>query len=275
MKSEEWRQVEDLFHAALAVEVASRPSYLVGACGGDDSLRREVESLIEAYESEHTFMEEPALADGLRVLKGAGRESLENRVFNQYKVQRLLGEGGMGQVYLAEDRELERPVALKFLAGVSCDDEGARELLRKEARAVAKLEHPNICAVHGVEEADGHRFIVMQYVEGETLASLLRDGPLDLPRSLDIAEQMASALAAAHAGAVIHRDIKPQNIVISAGGSVKVLDFGLAKLVGLNRDAEESNDQERTSQFGLIIGTVAYMSPEQTEGAELDTRATS
>jgi serine/threonine protein kinase/tetratricopeptide (TPR) repeat protein len=273
MKPDEWTHVENLFHAALAVEASLRPAYLAGACTGDDSLRREVESLVEAYESEQTFMEEPALSDGLRVLKGIGPESLEGRVFNHYKVLRLLGEGGMGQVYLAKDCKLERPVALKFLAGVSYDDEGARELLRKEARAVAKLEHPNICAVHGMEEADGYHFLVMQFVEGETLTSLLRDGPLPLLRSLDLAEQMAAALAAAHAGGVVHRDIKPQNIIISSRGTVKILDFGLAKFITLNQGAEEANDLERTSQFGLIVGTVAYMSPEQTEGTELDTRS--
>jgi serine/threonine protein kinase len=207
------------------------------------------------------------------VLSGGPAGSLAGRAVGHYKVVRLLGGGMGGEVYLAEDCQLERLVALKFIARDYVGDQWAKEQVMNEAKAVAKLEHPNICAVHGVGEADGHNFIVMQYVEGETLASLLRRGRPGLDRALEFAEQIASALSAAHARGVIHRDIKPQNVIVTADGQVKVLDFGLAKPVRQRPGAEGGGDPGRTSQMGAVVGTPAYMSPEQTRGEELDGRS--
>lgn len=273
MELKHWQHIEALFHEALLIEASARPAYLQAACSGNESLRREVESLISSFESEQGFLAQPALSLGWRLLSGRPQESLAGRVIGQYKILRLLGEGGMGQVYLAEDGKLERLVALKFLAANSGDEEWGRAHLTKEARAVARLEHPNICAVHGIEELEGYRFIVMQYVEGETLASLLvRDEPLAPQRTLNLAEQLVSALSSAHACGIIHRDIKPQNIVVTADGKVKILDFGLAKFVRPLQSAESNGggDPDRSSHFGFVIGTIAYMSPEQTDGQTLD-----
>ncbi|HYY95176.1 MAG TPA: protein kinase [Pyrinomonadaceae bacterium] len=271
MPTNDWRRVEELFHAALELGGAERDDYLARECGADEALRREVESLVGSFESERSFIERPALSLGMRVLTESLAESLVGRAVGHYKVERLLGRGGMGEVYLAEDCVLERPVALKFISDHFVGDGLAREQLTKEARAVARLEHPNICAVYGVEEADGHNFIVMQYVEGETLSSLLRCGPLGVERALDLAAQVAAALSAAHDRGVVHGDVKPQNIIVTAEGQVKVLDFGLARIVRQQQDAADAGDE--TPQAGPVIGTVAYMSPEQARGEELDSRS--
>lgn len=265
-----WRQIEDLFHAALPLKPEERASYLAEACSGDEVLRRDVESLVMAFE--HSFMEEPVLSLGIKVLTGEGAESLVGKSLGQYKILRSLGSGGMGEVYLAEDCRLERPVALKFLKDKFIDNERAKEELTKEARAVARFEHSNICAVYGIEEVDGYNFIVMQFIEGETLASLLSHGPLGLRQVLGFAEQIASALSDAHRRGIIHRDIKPQNIVVTDGGQIKVLDFGLAKSINQTLESTDGNSTP-VAQSEAIVGTIAYMSPEQLRAEELDYRS--
>jgi eukaryotic-like serine/threonine-protein kinase len=274
MRTEDWPRIEELFHNASALGVAERDAYLARECGGDSGLRREVESLVAASESEASLFNRSVVGDAMRVLSGAQAPSLAGGALGHYKVVRQLGRGGMGEVYLAEDLVLERPVALKFISGELVGDEWAREQLTQEARAVARLEHPNICAVHGFEEADGRSFIVMQYVEGETLSSLLRSGRPDPARALDTAEQVASALAAAHARGVVHRDVKPQNIIVTPEGQAKVLDFGLAKFVRPKQDAPAASRAPGvTAHAGLVVGTLAYMSPEQARGDALDARS--
>ena len=176
----------------------------------------------------------------------------------------------MGEVYLAEDAVLDRHVALKFLVTGLFDDLSAKDQLIREARAVAKLEHPNICAVYGLESIGDHDFIVMPYIEGETLDSLLQANPPDLDRLLDLSEQIATALAAAHSRGIIHRDIKPQNILIDKDGRPKILDFGLAKFVARTALPALVDKGPTVSQIGLVPGTVAYMSPEQTRGEKVD-----
>lgn len=271
----DWQRVEELFHATLQLGDAERADYLALQCAGDESLRRDVESLVAAFESESSFIEQPALSLGMKVLSDGPNGSLVGRSIGHYRIVRLLGKGGMGEVYLAEDSVLERPVALKFIAHHFIGDEWAREQLTKEARAVARLENLNICAVYGVEEMDSHNFIVMQYVEGETLASLLSRGLLGPERAIDLAEQIIGALSAAHTRGVIHRDVKPQNIMVTADDKVKVLDFGLAKFVQQQQqDAKGAGHAtDQTSPFGFVVGTVAYMSPEQMRGDELDCRS--
>ena len=273
MGTKEWERLEELFHATLQLEAADRERYLLRECSGDEELRREVESLIAASENTPNFIETPALTLGMRVLSNGIPESFVGQSIGHYKIIRLLGRGGMGDVYLAEDSKLQRQVALKFIGNAFIDNEWAREQLIAEARAVAKLENPNICTVHGFEEVGGYNFIVMQFVEGESLGSLLRRGPLTVEQALDFAEQISSALAAAHVRGIIHRDIKPQNMIVTEEGQVKVLDFGLAKFVQQNRNAENPGvAQNQTSHLGLLVGTVDYMSPEQTQGEELDGR---
>lgn len=275
MTAEDWTRVEELFHNASQLDAAARDAYLARECAGDESLRREVVSLVTAFESNRSFMERPLVSQGMRALYGGRDESLAGRALGHYHVTRMLDGGGMGgEVYLAEDRRLERPVALKFISNHYAGDEWAREQMMKEARAVARLEHPHICQVHGVEEIDGHHFIVMQYVEGETLAALMRRERLGPERIAALADQIAGALAFAHARGIIHRDVKPQNIMVTAEGQAKVLDFGLAQFVRPQPDgAPGGEDPAQTLHVGGVVGTPAYMSPEQARGEELDFRS--
>ncbi len=193
------------------------------------------------------------------------KESLPaNKLISHYRILHKLGAGGMGEVYLAEDTRLNRKVAIKLLLTESTADEESRKRLLREAQAAAKLDHPNICSIYEVAEEDGRSFIVMQYVEGETLAKLIQRKPLDLRESLDIAVQVADALAEAHRHSIIHRDIKPQNIMVTPRGQAKVMDFGLAKVVRERSLAEsEAETESLLTEPGVILGTVPYMSPEQ------------
>jgi serine/threonine protein kinase len=180
----------------------------------------------------------------------------------------------MGEVYLAEDLKLDRRVALKLLPAGTSADLQARQRLLREARAASALNHPNIVTVHAVEEADGLDFIVMEYVEGETLRDKIERGPLGYAELLAVAVQAAEAVAAAHRLGIIHRDLKPGNIVLTPGGGVKVLDFGLAKRVSVPEALEmEAGRDSSLSDKGIIIGTIPYMSPEQTHGEALDPRS--
>jgi serine/threonine-protein kinase len=271
MQLRDLQQIEELFHAALNYEAGERSAYLAAACAGDDSLRLEVESLLKAFEGKHDFMEQPALSLGMRILTEAAPGTLVGKTIGPYTIMRLLGRGGMGEVYLAEDGRLNRQVALKFFMSRVVDNAGARRQLVKEAQAVARLEHPNICAVYGIEEIDDYNFIVMQYVEGETLDAVISKGQPAFAQAMKLAEQIVGALAVAHAQGVIHRDIKPQNIMVTGDGQVKVLDFGLAKVVQQTQGGQ-GEEQSQLSQAGLIIGTVPYMSPEQLRGEPLDFR---
>lgn len=268
--------METIFHTALSLGGDERVSYLSEKCSNDAALLTEVESLITAFESEANFLEEPAFSLGMNVLGHTVDRDLTGEKIGFYEIKERLGGGGMGDVYLAEDTRLDRKVALKFLKGDFGDDKWAKRQFINEAQAVARLEHPNICAVHNIEEIDEHNFIVMQFVEGLTLAEFIseRAEDLSLEKILSIAQQIVRAVTAAHSHGVIHRDIKPGNIMITSEGSVKVLDFGLAKIVEQQQKtglAEEHN--KHISQPGLILGTVSYMSPEQLRGEKLDFRS--
>jgi len=199
-----------------------------------------------------------------------------SQTISHYRILTRLGAGGMGEVYLAEDTKLDRKVAIKFLPSEVSADEHAKKRLMREAQAAAKLDHPNICAVHEVGEVDSRSFIVMQHVEGETLAARLERQPLDLRDALNFATQVADALAEAHSHGIIHRDIKPQNMMITPRGQVKVLDFGLARVV---REQDllksEAETQSLLTEPGMIIGTVAYMSPSRRQARRWTREATS
>jgi TolB-like protein len=189
----------------------------------------------------------------------------------RYEIRSQLGEGGMGEVYLAADMQLGRPVAVKFLPAELMADEQANKRLRQEARAAATLDHPNICAVYEVSEAEGRSFIVMQYLEGKTLEARIRSKLLELNDSIAIATEIADALAEAHSRGIIHRDIKPANIMITSRGQAKVMDFGLARLVA-GAPESEAKTQSLLTTPGTILGTVPYMSPEQVKGEKVDVR---
>jgi serine/threonine protein kinase len=202
----------------------------------------------------------------------AESQSLLGQTVSHYTIIKKLGCGGMGEVYLAEDTRLGRKVAVKFLPAETAADEGARQRLLREARTAATLDHTNICAIYEVGEEGGQSFIVLQYIEGETLAARLKRQPPDIPELHVIAAQVAEALAEAHARGIIHGDIKPENIMLTTRTQVKVLDFGLAKVLGAPSVAGE----ETMSMFstpGMLMGTVPYMSPEQVRGEVLDCRS--
>jgi tetratricopeptide (TPR) repeat protein/tRNA A-37 threonylcarbamoyl transferase component Bud32 len=198
---------------------------------------------------------------------------MQSGVISHYRIVRKLGKGGMGEVYLADDSVLGRKVAVKVLPEDSLGDDQAKKRLLREARAAATLDHPNICAIHEVGDEDGTSFIVMQYVEGQTLAERLRERPMSLKESLDVASQIASALEEAHSRGIIHRDIKPQNIILTPRGLVKVLDFGLAKILPVDPDASTEETQSLLTDAGVIIGTAPYMSPEQAKCGPVDARS--
>ncbi|MFZ0060993.1 MAG: serine/threonine-protein kinase, partial [Pyrinomonadaceae bacterium] len=203
------------------------------------------------------------------------KELATNTTLSHYRILSKIGAGGMGEVYLAEDTKLHRRVAIKFLPNDSIASEQGNHRLMREAQSAAKLDHPNICAVHEVAEQDGRNFIVMPFVAGETLDIRIKRKSFDVSESLTLAAQIAEALVEAHQHGVIHRDIKPSNIIITPRGQAKVMDFGLAKVAsaaaGLKIDGEASTQALLTTP-GTVLGTVPYMSPEQVHGQTLDAR---
>jgi serine/threonine protein kinase len=274
MTPETWKQVDELVQAALSLPHVECVAFLDHACKGDHLLRREVESILAYQQQASRFLETPAIEQAAELIAPSQSHSLEGQTISHYKLDRLIAHGGMGAVYLAHDSSLDRQVAIKFLSDELTTDVLARKHLVREARAVARLDHPNICSVYEVAEQDHLTFIVMQYVEGETLSERIRRKPMEMSEVLDIAEQVADALAEAHSHGIIHRDIKPQNIMLTARGQVKVLDFGLAKMLG--RDDVASSElatESLMSEPGVIAGTVPYMSPEQLRAEAIDSRS--
>ena len=273
MKPERWQQIERLYHAALERKPAERAAFLREACAGEDAVRSEIESLLGYQEKAEQFIESPALEVAAKWMAEDQVSSMVGRQFGSYKILSQLGAGGMGEVYLAEDTRLNRKVAIKFILARSTADEQAQKRFIREAQAAAGLDHPNICAIHEVGQQDNISFIVMQYVDGQTLASLIQTKTVTLADALDISIQVAGALSAAHSQGIIHRDIKPQNIIINSHGQLKVLDFGLAKVIKQDELLNGEADTEALlSTPGTIIGTPAYMSPEQVRGETLDAR---
>lgn len=277
MEPDRWNQVDRLLDAALELSPEKRAAFLDKACAGDEGLRKEIDALLASDDGAHSFLEKPALELAAKALADK-KDSIAGQTIGHYKIISRVGAGGMGEVYLAQDTKLDRKVAIKFLPGSLVADEQAQKRLVREAQAAAKLDHTNICSVYEVGEEDGHRFIVMQYVEGETLDIRMKREPFDVLDSIALAAQVADALAEAHAHAIIHRDIKPANIIITPRGQAKVMDFGLAKLAeppalasALKMDTEASTQTLLTTP-GAIIGTVPYMSPEQVHGQRLDAR---
>ncbi|MBZ5535575.1 MAG: protein kinase [Acidobacteriia bacterium] len=255
-------------------EGSERSAFLDEACAGDESLRREVDTMLASDEQARSSLERPAAGGISDFSRGEKAHSVIGHMIGPYRITAALGAGGMGEVYLAQDTRLNRPVAIKFLPPESVADDIAKKRLMREAQAAAKLDHPNICTVHDVGEEGGSTFIVMQYVEGETLADRLRRQPLELEESIDFALQVADALVEAHLHGIIHRDIKPQNIMITPKNQIKVLDFGLAKeVVGNTPTKDGSATASFATEPGLLMGTAPYMSPEQVQGKPVDARS--
>jgi predicted Ser/Thr protein kinase len=263
-----WTLIHDLFHRALEQPADRRGAFLDDACGTDSQLREEVVSLLGAHERAGAFLEQPAAsATALRDLTDAGRGPAVQPAIGPYRVERVLGEGGMGIVYLAEDTRLGRLIALKAIASRFAADPLRRERLRREARAAAALSHPGIATIFALEEIDGSLYIASEYVPGETLRDELQRGPLPTGSAVATAIAIARALAAAHDAGIVHRDLKPENVIRTPGGEVKILDFGLARF-----RAGEPEGPALTGD-GTILGTPAYMSPEQLRGGAVDQRS--
>ena len=270
------RRVDDLCDAALVRDVRERAAFVAAACGHDDALRREVEALLAHAQTAERFLEAPIGEVAAHVLADDHRASLAGRQIGSHQILSLLGAGGMGDVYRARDTKLGRDVAIKVVADVFLSDPERLARFEREARVLATLNHPHIGAIYGLEEAGGIRGLVLELVEGATLAERLASGPLPIQEALTLARQIAEALEAAHEKGIIHRDLKPANIKITPDGNVKVLDFGLAKVFA--REGSENDvlamppiTVEETRE-GVIAGTAAYMSPEQARGKAVDKR---
>ena len=273
MKAERYQQVERLFHSALECKPEDRAAFIEQACAGDEALRHEVESLLPYDDQARSFIETPPSNVAAAILAAEPEQSMAGRALGHYRILSFLGAGGMGEVYLAQDSKLDRKVAIKLLPPESASDQRAKKRLVREAKAAATLNHANICATYEVGEEEGHTFIAMQYVEGETLSTLIQNKSLDPRDAIEIAIQIAGALAEAHSKSVMHRDIKPQNIMITARNQVKVLDFGLAKVIPGELLERPAQTESLLSAPGILIGTVPYMAPEQLSGESVDGRS--
>ena len=283
--SERWRRVERVYLSALARKDVERSALLDDLCGGDETLRHEVEALLRVQPAAGSFLDTGAMAVAAEIMRGEVGTDLIGQTLDGYTITGRLGAGGMGEVYRAHDSRLGRDVAIKVLPTELADDPDRLSRFDREARALAALNHPNIATIHGIAQraeaassgqASAVRAIVLELVEGETLSERLAHGPVPLNEALGIARQIAEALDAAHERGIIHRDLKPSNIKIRPDGGVKVLDFGLAKLVN---QVDGTSGIDGTGQLsvaatqpGLVIGTTAYMSPEQARGAQVDKR---
>ena len=268
-----WQRIEGLFHEALDLPEQAREEFLGKKCAGDPEMRKEVETLLAA-----------AAVQPMDFLQKSVRQAADHMITDRmyrkvaiggeighYKIIAQLGAGGMGEVYLAEDTRLRRKVALKVIGrNLNLDERGLRRF-EQEAQAASALNHPNIVTVYEFGQTEGLRFIASEYIEGTTLRKKMRTGRLELTLALDVAIQMATALAAAHDNGIVHRDIKPENVIVRTDGLVKVLDFGIAKLGSVQNNAATVTSS--ISQPGMVVGTAKYMSPEQARGHEVDARS--
>ncbi|MGD8866426.1 MAG: protein kinase [Gemmatimonadales bacterium] len=259
-----WRRIDQIFDAALDTPPAERREFLAEACAGDDDLRAEVEALLEATERDDGGLDEPVspLGAALVASSSSAEAAAEKREVGPFRIVREIGRGGMGVVYLAEDTRLGRQVALKALPPYLGVGEEAKRRFVAEARAVSALDHPNIATLFEADETEeGQLYMVFAFYEGETLEARIGRGPLPVEEAVEIGTRIAEGLAAAHRSGIIHRDVKPSNVLLTESGEVKLLDFGVAKVAG----------EELTGE-GVQLGTVAYMSPEQASGGVVDPR---
>ncbi len=284
MKSERWQEIEELFHSALQREPVERAAFLHDACIGDPELRRQVEALLASLAEAGDFIEQAPLAGAISsVVQKSGDDasqetnlSLIGRRIGHYQIQSLLGAGGMGEVYLARDLMLDRPVALKMLPAQLTQDEAQVQRFEREARAASGLNNPHIITIHEIGQEGELHFIATELIQGQTLRQQLAGGRLQPDRVVDIASQIAAALSAAHAAGIIHRDIKPENVMMRDDGLVKVLDFGLAKPIDrdpLNVYSHAMPEDALRTSPEVYMGTASYMSPEQVLRENVDHRA--
>jgi eukaryotic-like serine/threonine-protein kinase len=262
-----WQRIQQLLHLVLERDPGQRKAFLQEACGGDESLRREVESLL-AYDSDRQrILDQPAIQVAAEKL-AAEPPSLLGKSLGSYQVVGVLGAGGMGEVYRARDERLKRMVAIKVLPRHLSEREDLQQRFEQEARAASALNHPNIITIHEIGRLDSVHYMVMELVEGKTLREVLSSGPLPTRKVLQLTTQVADGLAKAHAAGIVHRDLKPENVMITKEGLVKILDFGLAKKQMVGGSGAETATVGKGTEPGILLGTVGYMSPEQARGRQ-------
>ena len=267
MLRERWSEIEKLYLSASELESTERVAYLERTCGSDLDLRREVESLLGFLEPVPSQVPDTPVPYGEQI--------------GPYTILEFLRAGGMGEVYKARDTRLDRNVAIKFLPSVLADDAAALDRFQREARAASALNHPRICTIHDIGDYHGRPFFVMELLEGQSLNERMSGKPVPVPELVDLALQTCDALQAAHAKGIIHRDIKPANVFLTTSGQIKILDFGLAKLVEESQSAAATVTMTEAeiiagavtrTRIGKLVGTPAYLSPEQARGEEVDAR---
>lgn len=280
MRTERWPEIERLYHSALELSPEQRRSYLERACGADEALRLEVESLLASDELAANFLEttHPAAHN-----RATGARIPDGTQIGPYVVVGFLRAGGMGEVYKARDNRLGRTVATKFLPAGFATDRVALERFRREARAASALNHPRICTVYDIGDHEGRPFMVMEFLEGGSLRDRIAGKPLPIPDLLKIAIQICEGLEAAHGKGIVHRDVKPSNVAVTGDGQIKILDFGIAQVRWeYNRksattlvSSEDTTTKTLThlTRPGALTGTLAYLSPEQARGERVDSRS--
>ncbi len=276
MADDNWQKIKEIFDSAVHRQPEERQNYLAEVCGDDKTLRAEVESLLSLLDNVGNFMETPAVAKVAKVIAAEARKIETGKCFGNYEIIKQIGAGGMGEVYLAQDKKLDRQVAIKILNQKFARHQSNLNRFIQEAKAASALNHPNILVIHEIGESGDTNYIVSEFIEGETLREHFGKSPLKLAEVLDISVQIVDALVAAHKAHIIHRDIKPENIIVRPDGYVKILDFGLAKLVEPKNKSliglEDETAKQNNTAKGMILGTVNYMSPEQAKGERVDER---
>jgi serine/threonine protein kinase len=287
MTPQQYEHLTELFHAALEIDADERAAFIDQVCEGDAELRRELESLLAAHEHGARTQKSPEdIAAGYLAHQDGGSAGIPslapNTRLDHYEIRLLLGKGGMGEVYLAEDLRLHRRVALKILPAAVAANQDRMRRFEQEATAAAALNHPHIAHIYEIGESEGLHFIALEHIDGETLRTKIHRDKAPLPKLLKYLTQVAEGLTKAHAAGIVHRDLKPDNIMITRDDYAKILDFGLAKLVEPERplgstasSAAVTTIMAQQSSTGTVMGTAGYMSPEQALGKvkEIDQRS--
>ncbi|MEK6303357.1 MAG: protein kinase [Acidobacteriota bacterium] len=291
MNPERWKQINDVLIPALEREAFERSALVKEACGSDEGLRLDVESLLASHEQASDFLEESIVGAAARLLVEDRTHLAAGQQIDHYQILSLLGVGGMGEVYLVRDTTLGRQAAIKLLPSRFSEDRGRLRRFQQEARTASALNHPNIITVYELGEFDSAQYLATEFIDGETLLQYMKDpsssvvskegvktdAGMTLREVLEISIQLANALGAAHSAKIVHRDIKPTNIMVRRDGYIKVLDFGVAKLTEQFPDGESTDDELRVRDLintmpGEVLGTASYMSPEQARGLAVDAR---
>ena len=266
-----WKTIEKIFNKSVKLSPEKQREYVTSVCGDDVDLQQEVLSLLLEADSSTGFLSDPVFEIGAEILASEMTGLFNEPVVATYELIKILGRGGTGIVFLAKDTISQQQVALKILSESLTENDEERILrFQQEAKAASLISHPNVAQIFGFGKADNRYYLSMEYVSGRTLRELIKKNELNLIEKLKIASQTASALAAAHSKGILHRDIKPENIIVNDDGEVKVLDFGLAKPFLMKNEAPKKLNSLLETKPGMIIGTPAYMSPEQIRGQKLN-----